>query len=98
MPAAPVELAEPDALLDVCVPDEPDEPEELEPDVADGEEPEEPEEPDAPAPPDVLFPLEVPLPPELPLGVVEFPPEVVPFPRPVEGATTGTRVVLTPAG
>lgn len=98
MPAAPVALAEPDALLDVCVPDEPDEPEALEPDVADGEEPEEPEEPDAPAPPDVLFPLEVPLPPEPPLGVVEFPPEAVPFPRPTVGATTGTKVLLTPAG
>ena len=103
MPAAPVELAEPDALLEVCVPDEPEEPDELDPDepdedVADGEEPEEPEEPDAPAPLDVLFPLEVPLPPEPPTGVEEFPPEAVPFPRPAEGTTTGTRVVLTPAG
>ena len=50
MPAAPVELAEPDALLEVCVPDDPDEP-----DVAVGFEPDEPvapEEPDALEPPD----------------------------------------------
>ena len=94
-PAAPVALAEPDALLDVCVPDEPDEPEELEPDdVADDLWLEELEEWL-----NVLFPLEVPLTPEPAVGVVEAVTEAVPFPTlTVVGTTTGTIVVLTPAG
>lgn len=83
MPAAFVVLAEPEALLEVWVPEEPEES-----DVAVGLEPEreEPEEPDAPAPPDVLLPLEVLLLPlEPPMGEVELPPEVVPLERVEEG-------------
>ena len=85
-------LAEPDALLEVCVPDEPDELEEPEL-VADDLWLEELEEWL-----NVLFLLEVPLPPEPPVGVLEVPPAVVPFPTLTVGTTTGTRVLLTPAG
>lgn len=102
MRAAPVELAAPDALLEVSEPPDGEDPE---PDVEVGlepeepEEPEDPDEPDEPAPPLVLLPPEVLLPPlEPPLGVVELPKGLVPFPATAEGTTMGTTVVLGPAG